>query len=133
MFAADFGWARFENAIRTATIGNSSTPNGRTLLPHANYWRLCLYVTAPIFTSSLFVQLWVQDVQKAYGGYPASLQACGWTLLALLLCITPLTMGQSAPGSLPALTARGVELKEIGGNPVISPLRPAPPATFRDP
>ena len=106
MFALDVGWQRIAAALRLATAGNPSTPNGRFLAPHPLFWRGCLYVTVPVFTLFLFVQLWVTDLQSPYQGYPDGLQAVGWTLLAILLVITPLTLPQRAAGSLPTLTRR---------------------------
>ena len=61
--------------------------------------------------------MWAKDVQRPYGGYPGGLQAFGWTLLAVLLVITPLTMRSSEAGSLPTLPASG-GVTEVARNPV---------------
>ena len=77
-------------------------------------------MTTPLFTSFLFVQLWVKDLKQPYGGYPGGLQAFGWSLLAILLGITPLTMASTADGTLPTLPPAGGRLTEVVGNPVSS-------------
>uniref|UniRef100_A0A7S3EXJ0 Uncharacterized protein n=1 Tax=Haptolina ericina TaxID=156174 RepID=A0A7S3EXJ0_9EUKA len=105
MFAADYGWTRFEAAIRQATLANRSTPGGRYLFPHPQYWRFCLYVTVPGFTMFLFIQLWREDTSRRYSAYPGGLQAVGWTLISLLLAIAPLTFWQTSKGSLEPMSA----------------------------
>lgn len=102
MFHLDFGWDRLAAHVRQATVGNKATPKGRTFWPAA-FWKLCLYVTVPVFTVVLFVQLWVQDLSRPYGGYPAGYQTFGWILLMALMLITPITMFKldRTPGTLP--------------------------------
>jgi SNF family Na+-dependent transporter len=104
MFHLDFGWARLAAHVRQATIGNKATPRGRKFWPAA-FWKLCLYVTAPVITFVLFLQLWAKDLSTPYQGYPAGFQAYGWTLLMALMLLTPVTMFKldSSPGSLQEL------------------------------
>ena len=111
MFHLDFGWDRLAAHVKQATVGNRATPNGRVFWPVA-FWKLCLYVTVPVFTAVLFVQLWVQDLSRPYGGYPAGYQTFGWILLMALMLITPITMCKldQTPGSLPA--SRGLAQSE---------------------
>ena len=106
MFHLDFGWDRLAAHVRQATLGNKATPNGRTFQP-VWFWKLCLYVTVPVFTLVLFVQLWVQDLSTPYGGYPAGYQTFGWTILMALMLLTPVTMFKvdRTPGTLPASSA----------------------------
>merc|ERR1712194_349135 len=70
-----------------------ATPDGRKFQP-VWFWKLCLYVTVPVFTVVLFVQLWVQDLSKPYGGYPRGYQTFGWTILMALMLVT---LGGRAP------------------------------------
>ena len=114
MFHADFGWRRLAAHVRIATLGSVRTPSGRGFAPQL-YWKLCLCVTAPLFTGLLFIQLLVEDLTTPYGGYPAGLLAFGWCLLVALLIIAPLGWFKldRTPGSLPPLE----ELLKAGANP----------------
>ena len=108
MFHCDFGWERLAAHVKQATAGNRATPKGRRFWPPL-FWKATLYVTAPGFTSLLFLQLWWQDLSAAYGGYPGGYQAYGWCLLMALMILTPLTMVKldTTPGTLPPSGALG--------------------------
>ena len=149
MFHLDFGWGRLAAHVRQATLGNKATPDGRTFRP-VWFWKLCLYVTVPAFTFVLFVQLWVQDLSKPYGGYPAGYQTFGWIILMALVLLTPVTMLKldRTPGTLPASSeltqSEGCAgrltrlLVALGGSAPVwrayadsSAANPAPPASHR--
>lgn len=101
-------WERLAAHVKQATAGNRATPEGRRFWPPL-FWKATLYVTAPGFTSLLFLQLWWQDLSSAYGGYPGGYQAYGWCLLMALMVLTPLTMVRldTTPGTLPPSGALG--------------------------
>lgn len=105
MFNLDFKWERLAYAVRAATRGNRATPTGRQIQP-APFWRMTYLVSVPCLTLFLFVYIFVQDLSSPYGGYPAGFQAVGWLILTSLLALTPLTLWQRAPGTLPPLRAR---------------------------
>lgn len=102
MLNMDFGWRRLAYALREGTIGNPSTPDGRELFPK---WmcRLDFHGTVPLISSILGVYLLQEDIRSPYGDYPTGLLAFGWTIFAVLIFTSLLTLGRSGTGSLPSI------------------------------
>ncbi|CAE7700573.1 Slc6a5 [Symbiodinium pilosum] len=96
----DVGWQRLTCALKTATLGNKRTPNGRNLFPQC-LWRTGLHVTVPAATSLLCLYQIISVSQKQYGGYPTSLVAWGWIFLAVCVGVTCVTIWRRDAGSLP--------------------------------
>ena len=100
MLNVNFGWKRMAYALHAATVGNASTPNGRSLFPK---WlcRLDFHITVPGISGALGLYLLQADIRSPYGDYPAGLLALGWTLFGLLIVISFITIGRRSGGSLP--------------------------------
>lgn len=102
IFNFDFGWKRLAYALKAATLGNKSTPNGRTIFPRI-LCRFDFHVTVPLATGFLFTYQLVRLGKSTYGGYPMSLVAWGWTLLSLCLVTVLLTIWKQGKGAIPAI------------------------------
>merc|ERR1711879_130480 len=102
MFLCNFGWRRLSVAVRRATFGNSATPRGRKLSPF--FWRFCLVCTVPGMCLLLFLHIITTDLGTPYEGYPAWMQAIGWSSLVLTLSMTPLGLFRRGKSSLVPLT-----------------------------
>lgn len=97
----DFGWKRLAYALKSATIGDRF-PQGRTIFPK---WlcRIDFHLTVPAATGLLALYQIVFVAQEHYGGYPVSLVAWGWTLLAVCIATMLLTIYKCDPTSLPSI------------------------------
>jgi len=84
----NFGWRRLAIAVKRATLGNTATPNGRKLSPEL-FWKFCLACAVPVMCLFLLVHQGMDDIQKAYEGYPGWVQAVGWSSLLLTFIMTP--------------------------------------------
>ena len=65
--------------------------------------RLDFHGTVPLISGVLGVYLLQEDIRNPYGNYPTGLLAFGWTLFALLILTSLLSLGRSGPGSLPSM------------------------------
>lgn len=98
----DLGWKRLDYALKAATFGSKRHPKGRSLFPK---W-LCKYdffVTVPHLTGFLFIYEFVHVARNPYGGYPTSLLAWGWALLALCCGTILLTVWKRDESKLPVI------------------------------
>eukprot|EP00928_Gymnodinium_smaydae_P032909 TRINITY_DN23724_c0_g2_i1.p1 TRINITY_DN23724_c0_g2~~TRINITY_DN23724_c0_g2_i1.p1 ORF type:complete len:624 (-),score=28.83 TRINITY_DN23724_c0_g2_i1:299-2170(-) len=111
MFTIDFGWPRFELAIKHATIGNTRTPKGRDL-SFPRFWRFCLSCLIPIVTISLFFQLLWRDFTTPFQNYDSGFQAIGWCVLCMCLTVTPLTFFRKGHTSLRPLADEQKRFRE---------------------
>ncbi|CAE6969531.1 SLC6A5 [Symbiodinium natans] len=100
----DVGWKRLACSLKAATTGNKHTPEGRNLFPRC-LCRIDLHLTVPAATGLLCLYQIIHVAQKTYGGYPSSLVAWGWTLLATCVVVMCLTIWKRDAGSLPAVEA----------------------------
>jgi len=98
----DFGWRRLALALKTATYGNKRTPNGRNVFP-TYLCRFDLHGTVPLATILLGIYIFIFTARDPYGGYPTSVLAWGWTLLAVGVAMIFLTIWKCDKGSLPTL------------------------------
>ncbi|CAE7573368.1 DAT, partial [Symbiodinium microadriaticum] len=98
----DVGWQRLSYSLKAATVGNIPTPNGRNLFPR---WlcRTDLHLTVPLATSFLCIYQINYVAREQYGGYPTSLVAWGWALLAACVAVMCVTIWKCDRGSLPAI------------------------------
>ena len=110
----DLGWKRLQYALKAATFGSKKYPKGRNIFPK---W-LCKYdfiVTVPHATGFLCIYQIVNVASNPYGGYPTSLLAWGWTLLALCCATVLLTVWKRDESKLPAIEDDPV-FQEVLGN-----------------
>ena len=100
----DFRWQRLSYALKAATFGSKRFPDGRNLFPQF-LCRLDFHVMVPLATGGLCVYQLVNVGGKQYGGYPTSLLAWGWTLLAICIVIVFLTIVKNGrtKSELPAI------------------------------
>ena len=113
----DLGWKRLQLALKSATFGSERHPEGRNIFPK---W-LCRYdfvVTVPHATAFLCIYQIVNVASNPYGGYPNTLLAWGWTLLAICCATVLLTIWKRDESKLPAIEDDPV-FQEILGNEVI--------------
>ncbi|KAL3798680.1 hypothetical protein HJC23_004431 [Cyclotella cryptica] len=102
IFNFDIGWKRLKYALQAATYGSKSYPNGRTLFPRF-LCRFDFHVTVPLATAFLFTYQVIHVATEPYRGYPRSLLAWGWTLLAICLAIVFGTIWKQNKSHLPAI------------------------------
>ena len=110
----DLGWKRLQLALKSATFGSERHPEGRNIFPK---W-LCRYdfvVTVPHATAFLCLYQIVYVASNPYGGYPASLLAWGWTLLAICCATVLLTIWKRDESKLPAIED-DPKFQEVLGN-----------------
>jgi len=88
LFTVDFGWRRLVAHVKLSTLGNSSTPNGQDVVPVA-LWKTVIPTTVPIMSAFLLVNLFVDDLRVAYGGYPDWMQTLGWSFLTFCVVLVP--------------------------------------------
>ena len=113
----DLGWKRLQLALKAATYGSERHPGGRNIFPK---W-LCRYdfvVTVPHATAFLCIYQVVYVASNPYGGYPTSLLAWGWTLLALCCATVLLTIWKRDESKLPAIDD-DPKFQEVLGNEVV--------------
>ena len=97
----DFGFKRLGYALKAATYKTDRFPAGRNLFPK---W-LCFFdfrITVPLLTGVLCIWKIVYVGMNPYEGYPKSLLAWGWTLLAICISIVPITIWKRQKSELPA-------------------------------
>merc|ERR1712137_335979 len=82
MFSANFGFARFIDAIKTAS-GVSLNPAWKA------YWAFTTHFSIPLFCGVLFVYDMDTNRETPYGGYPDWMLGFGWTLLAICMVLIP--------------------------------------------
>lgn len=112
----DLGWKRLQYALKAATFGSKRHPEGRNIFPK---W-LCKYdfiVTVPHATGFLCIYQIVNVASNPYGGYPTSLVAWGWTLLALCCATVLLTVWKRDESKLPAIEDDPI-FQEVLGNDI---------------
>eukprot|EP00578_Thalassiosira_sp_NH16_P030313 CAMPEP_0181078506 /NCGR_PEP_ID=MMETSP1071-20121207/1523_1 /TAXON_ID=35127 /ORGANISM="Thalassiosira sp., Strain NH16" /LENGTH=621 /DNA_ID=CAMNT_0023159827 /DNA_START=28 /DNA_END=1893 /DNA_ORIENTATION=- len=102
IFNLDFGWKRTKYALQAATFGSKHHPKGRDMFPKF-LCRFDFHVAVPVATGLLFTYQIVNVGRTPYGGYPMSLLAWGWTMLALCLVTVLLTIWRSEKSSLPSI------------------------------
>ena len=110
----DLGWKRLQLALKAATYGSERHPEGRNIFPK---W-LCRYdfvVTVPHATAFLCIFQIVYVASNPYGGYPTSLLAWGWTLLAICCATVLLTIWKRDESKLPAIED-DPKFQEVLGN-----------------
>jgi len=110
----DLGWKRLQLALKAATFGSERHPEGRNIFPK---W-LCRYdfvVTVPHATAFLCLYQIVYVASNPYGGYPTSLLAWGWSLLALCCATVLLTIWKRDESKLPAIED-DPKFQEVLGN-----------------
>jgi NSS family neurotransmitter:Na+ symporter len=98
----DFGFKRLGYALKAATYETDRFPTGRNLFPK---W-LCLFdfrAAVPLSTGILGIWKIVSVAMNPYEGYPQSLLAWGWTLLAICVSIVPVTIWKRQKSELPAM------------------------------
>lgn len=121
MLNFDFGYERLASALKEATKGNKGTPDGRNLFP---LWlcRIDFHFTVPVVSGALALYLLQTDIREPYGGYSAGLNGYGWSLFALLVIVSFLTIWKRDPGSLPETdTQGGEELADTSGEELNTP------------
>lgn len=73
MLNINFGWKQLAFALHEATtVGNPSTPEGRTLFPS---WLCCIdsHLTVPAIVGALGIYLLPNDIRSSYGDYSVGL------------------------------------------------------------
>jgi len=98
----NFGWRRLNLALRAATFGGKRFPRGRNIFPRP-FCRVDFHVTVPLATIFLFLYRLQAVSRDPYGDYPRSLLAWGWTLLAICLATTLLTVWKCGASTMPAI------------------------------
>ena len=114
----DLGWKRLQLALKAATFGSERHPEGRNIFPK---W-LCRYdfvVTVPHATAFLCIYQVIYVASNPYGGYPNSLLAWGWTLLALCCATVLLTIWKRDESKLPAIEDDPVFQEVLGNEEVV--------------
>eukprot|EP00929_Paragymnodinium_shiwhaense_P062974 TRINITY_DN31488_c0_g1_i1.p1 TRINITY_DN31488_c0_g1~~TRINITY_DN31488_c0_g1_i1.p1 ORF type:complete len:631 (+),score=81.14 TRINITY_DN31488_c0_g1_i1:72-1895(+) len=111
MFMMDFGMTRFIIALKLATFGNPSTPNGRDL-PMPRFWHAAMYFFCPVMLGFLLVMAVVADVRKPYGDFPLWLRLLGWSVLVFCGGATLSTIFRRGETSLPPLADEEARLQE---------------------
>ena len=102
IFNLNFGWRRLNLALRAATFGGKRFPQGRNIFPRP-FCRMDFHVTVPVATIFLFLYRLQAVSRDPYGGYPQSLLAWGWTLLAICMATTLLTIWRRGASTMPAI------------------------------
>ena len=98
----DYGWKRLAHALKAATIGNKSTPQGRSVFPN---WlcRFDFHGTVPLATGFLFFYQLVKLGMTNYESYPMSTNGWGWFLLSLGIAISLSTIFKRDATKLPPI------------------------------
>lgn len=102
IFNFDLGWKRMKYALQAATFGSNRHPQGRNLFPQL-LCRFDFHVMVPLATGFLCMYQFVNVGREPYGGYPTSLLAWGWMLLALCIATALLTIWKCQESQLPAI------------------------------
>lgn len=82
MFSINFGFARFVDAIQTAS-GVKLNPVFKA------YWGFTTHFTIPLFCGVLYVYDMNTNRETPYGGYPDWMLGIGWTLLSICIVLIP--------------------------------------------
>lgn len=82
MFSINFGFARFIDAIKTAS-GVNLNPVWKA------YWAFTTHFSIPLFCGVLFVYDMNTNRETPYGGYPGWMLDFGWTLLSICIILIP--------------------------------------------